>query len=418
MTVDAAIAHVDVPRFLASVEAEINPGLRGRAYAVVPRLSPRAPVLDVSLEAWNDGVRKGMTFQEARKLLPLLRAVEPHWGAGEDVASRLHNIVMAFTPWAETSGRGHLFLDLSHRPTAPYASVGRACRRAGRRTAHTWNVAQRGAAPEAIRREIRRLGAFNCVIGIGRNKLVAKVADRAFKWREPRGDGVVEVRAGGEEEFFAPLPVDLLPGVERRVRELLDLLNVRHMGRLASLPLDQVAAVLGPDGPRLVERARGIDHEPIRPSTEPALRIGTEILFAPDTNDAAVIRARLQRAAHEVWMQMEQRGVALREARVGVGFADLKEAERTVKWARPVTWPDDLAAGIGVVLEVLLERRTRVRRIRIRATRAIGAATEGQLVLFLAPREERRARLFRAIRTVRARFGPDALVLGSGVGGA
>lgn len=147
------IVHVDIPRFMASVETALEPTLKTKAFVVVPRSIPRAPVLDLSLEAWRDGVRKGMTFQEARKIIPQLRAVEPHWNAGRDLASRLARFAHSLTPWLEQSGQGHLFLDAD--PRIP--------------------------PQEKIRREISAMGPFNCVIGIGTNKLVAKVADRAFK---------------------------------------------------------------------------------------------------------------------------------------------------------------------------------------------------------------------------------------------
>lgn len=81
-------------------------------------------------------------------------------------------------------------------------------------------------------------------------------------------DGLSIVPAGEEAGALAPLPLALLDLDAQRL-ELLMRWGLRTIGDLAALPGSGLAARLGPDGPRLLRRARGEDDVPLLPTLAP-----------------------------------------------------------------------------------------------------------------------------------------------------
>ena len=63
-------------------------------------------------------------------------------------------------------------------------------------------------SPKQLRDEVRRETGLDCSVGIGPNRMIAKLASDAAK---PKG--LMEVRAGWEEGFLAGLPLRAMPGV-------------------------------------------------------------------------------------------------------------------------------------------------------------------------------------------------------------
>lgn len=59
------IIHVDITAFAVAVERIVRPELRGRPVVVAPVGTARSVVMDLSREAWEAGVRRGMVLSRA-----------------------------------------------------------------------------------------------------------------------------------------------------------------------------------------------------------------------------------------------------------------------------------------------------------------------------------------------------------------
>jgi len=68
--------HVDLNSAFASIEQQSRPMLRGKPIAVINRRTENTVIITASYEAKSEGVKLGMKFKEAAKLLPDLIAVE------------------------------------------------------------------------------------------------------------------------------------------------------------------------------------------------------------------------------------------------------------------------------------------------------------------------------------------------------
>ncbi|MGB9687173.1 MAG: DNA polymerase, partial [Rectinema subterraneum] len=71
------IIHVNVIGLMAAVEEVVDPGVRGRPFVVARPDIPRAIVLDLSPEAYREGVRRGMLVQTACARVRALKVVPP-----------------------------------------------------------------------------------------------------------------------------------------------------------------------------------------------------------------------------------------------------------------------------------------------------------------------------------------------------
>src|SRR5262249_15019156 len=154
--------------------------LRGRPVAVGTGV-----VASCSYESRRFGVRTGMRLAEARVLCPELIVLPGDYRRYEQAARRMHAICLDHTPLVEVAALDDLYLDLSC-PT----KVGEESARHGT------------AVAKVLRKQIRDEVGLSVSVGVGANKVVAKVATRQAK-----PGGVVSVPAGDEERYLAPWPV-------------------------------------------------------------------------------------------------------------------------------------------------------------------------------------------------------------------
>ncbi len=388
------IVHVDVTAFCVAVERVVEPRLRGRPVLVAPLHSPRAVVCDVSTEAWQAGVARGMPVVRARRICRDAAVVPPHPDLYRRATAALFRALHRFSPLLEPAGAGHFFVDLTG-------------------TQRLFGPAQDAAA--RIRRELARELRLDPAVGLAPNKLVSKVASRTTK-----PVGLRAVRDGDEARFLAPLAVRLLPGLGVPVLLRMDELNLRWIRELAALTREQLALAFGACGPPLAERARGIDPAPVLPAgeTEPAVR--REVVLPEDSNDDEVLIAHLYRLVEEAVRDLRLRGRWARRMAVTVTCTDGMEAERGAALARPTDVDFDLYPVARTLLAKAWTRRVRVRRLAVRLDQP--ATPDPQLGLFDAPTagdgaaadtlrrpDSARRTLAAAVDHVRARFGWDTL---------
>jgi len=220
------IAHLDVDAFYVSVELLRRPELRGRP-VVVAGSGPRAVVTTASYEARRFGVGSAIPAARARRLCPDAVFLEPDFAHYRAVSAELMALVRAQVETVEVVGFDEAYLDLSGL-VAPRAAMRRLV----------------GA--------IRARTGLTCSVGIGPNRLVAKVASDAEK---PAGF-VVLTREAARARFADAAPT-LLPGIGAKTAARLAACGIATVGALAAAPADLLGERFGPRlGPWLGARAR------------------------------------------------------------------------------------------------------------------------------------------------------------------
>ncbi len=375
--VERTILHVDLDAFFAAVEQRDRPELRGRPVIVGGEPGGRGVVSAASYEARQFGVHSAMSLREAQRRCPdgVFVPVDGH--RYQQASRDVMEVLRRFTPQVEPISIDEAFLDV----TGSMALFG-----------------DGEAIGRAIKSAVRDEVHLTVSVGVARTKLVAKIASDL---RKP--DGLVVVPPGEEAAFLAPLPISRLWGVGDKTATVLADYGVRTIGDLAALPPDVVIRRFGKHGASLVERARGIDADPVHQG-EPAKSVGHEHTFDVDTSDPEVIERTLLALSDGVAGRL--RSADVRASTIAVKIRD--SSFRTITRQRTLDEPTDLTEPIYRVALALARPEVRGIRVRLLGVSASHLGEREQLGMF-ATEDPRRRAAIEAADSVRRRFGSQAI---------
>ncbi len=378
------ILHVDLDAFFAAVEQRDRPELMGRPVIVGGDPAGRGVVSAASYEARRFGVHSAMSLREAVRRCPG-GVFLPVDGRRYQLASRdAMAVLRTFTPAVEPISIDEAFLDV----TGSRALFG-----------------DGPAIAAAIKSAVRERVGLTASVGVASNKLVAKVASDL---RKP--DGLVVVAPDDEAAFLAPLPISRLWGVGEKTGAALGDYGVRTIGDLAALPPDLVVRRFGKHGGSLIDRARGLDDDPVHEG-DPAKSVGHEHTFDVDTVDPEVIERTLLAMAEDVSGRLRSAGV--RASTIAVKIRD--DGFRTITRQRTLPEPTDLTEPIFRAALELARPEIRGIRVRLLGVTASNLGEREQLGLF-ATEDPRRRRVIEAADGLRRRYGERAVTRGRLVG--
>jgi len=354
---------------------------------IAPQGAARAAVYDMSEEAYCNGIRKGMALRRAVRLCRDARILPPHPDRYEQAMRALLKQTLPYSPLIETGeDDGHLFLDVSGttRLFGPPADV-------------AWR----------LRRQARKDLGLDPIWSVAPNKLVAKVATRLVK-----PDGEYIVGAGEEEALLAPLPINLVPGIETddllRLREF----NLTRISQFTALSLEQLQIPFGARALFLYQTARGIDPSPVLPVGQKPPRVMADHEFGDDTNDKFCLESILYRLVEQIGERLRQRRRAARRVAVILDYSDGMRRIRQLA-ARPATANDFTLFRLARrTLQLAWTRRVRIRHVRLICDRLIFPPAQLELFADEQRATQKNDNLIVAVDTIRDRFGTEALRVG------
>ena len=266
--------------FYVSVELMRRPELRGKP-VVVAGSGPRAVVTTASYEARKYGVFSAIPAARARRLCPEATFIAPDPEAYRAMSKRVMDRVRAQVETVEVMGLDEAYLEL----TGLYSPR---------------------AAMRRLISEVKADTGLTASVGIGPNRLVAKVASDAEK---PQGFVVLTREQACER--FADAPPRLIPGIGPKTAERLEELGIATIARLAATPPETLTERFGARmGLYLLARARFEDDTPVS-NERIAVSESRETTFDTDVADrseqAGVLR-RLTGQLCEGLAKHERRG--------------------------------------------------------------------------------------------------------------
>ncbi len=384
---ERAVIHLNVADFAVAVERAVDPRLRGRPVIVAPRGAVRAAVHDMSDEAYRAGVRKGMPLIRAERICRDAVVRPPRPDRCQQAMADLLKQALPYSPLVESGeDDGHLFLDATgtSRLFGPPMDV-------------AWRM----------RNGVRRDLGMDPIWSVAPNKLVAKAATRIVK---PDGEYIV---AGGEEaDVLAPLPLSLLPGVERTDLERLADFNLTRVFETAKLTREQLAVAVDRRAGFLYEAVRGIDPSPVLPANRKPDREVVDHTFSEDAIDAEKLETVLYALAETAGHRLRRRRRAARTVAVCLDFTDGIRRVRQRSTGPGAADDRVLFTAARAALYAAWNRRVRVRRLSLICDRLV--FPPAQLSLFPEDQEktERREALTAAVDQIRERFGWGAIGFG------
>jgi len=382
-----SIIHLNVADFAVAVERAVDQRLHERPVIIAPEGAARAAVYDMSNEAYMTGIRKGMALRRAVRLCKDVQILPPHPDRYELAMRDVFKRALPYSPLIETGeDDGHLFMD----------ATGTA-----RLFGPPMDVAWR------LRKQIKTDLGLDPIWSVAPNKLVAKVATRLVK-----PDGEYIVAAGEEETLLAPLPVNLVPGIELNDQIRLREFNLTRAFQVSALSLEQLEIPFANRALSLYEAVRGIDPSPVLPIGQKPPRVIADHEFGNDTNNVHTLEGVLYGLVEQVGSRLRRRRRAARRIAIILDYSDGMRRARQVA-ARPATANDLILFELARrTLQLAWIRRVRIRHMRLICDRLI--FPPAQLELFAADQKtnDRRCGLITAIDAVRHRFGNEAVRIG------
>ncbi|MGD9225993.1 MAG: hypothetical protein PVF26_05785, partial [Desulfobacterales bacterium] len=371
-----SIIHLNVADFAVAVERAVDHRLNERPVIIAPEGAARAAVYDMSNEAYMTGIRKGMALRRAVRLCRDVQILPPHPDRYELAMRDVLKRALPYSPLIETGeDDGHLFMDATgtSRLFGPPMDV-------------AWR----------LRNQIKTDLGLDPIWSVAPNKLVAKVATRLVK-----PDGEYIVAAGEEDALLAPLPVNLVPGIEHPDQLRLREFNLTHVFQVAALSLEQLEIPFANRALMLYEAVRGIDPSPVLPVGQKPPQVIADHEFGNDTNNAHTLEAVLYGLVEQVGSRLRRRRRAARRIAIILDYSDGMRRARQVA-ARPATANDlTLFELARRTLQLAWVRRVRIRHMRLICDRLI--FPPAQLELFAADQKinAKRCGLITAIDIIR-----------------
>ena len=344
------VAHIDMDAFFAAVEERDTPRFRGLPIAVGADPDGgrgRGVVAAANYRAREYGIHSALPISQAWRLSEAARRAgqPPVVFLSVDmkkyaaVSERVMAIIRSHAPVVEEAGIDEAYADLSF--AGSYEKTEEVCR--------------------AIKAAIRAKERLTASVGLGPNKLIAKIASG-----ENKPDGLTVVREDEAEAFLEPMPVRKMPGIGPKTEAELAKQGIALVRDLKRFSRQDLQEMFGKRGLDFYDEVRGLDESPLQEHAEPK-SIGEEETFDRDTRDATFIGERLKTLCQEVMKRFTREGFeTFRTVVVKVRFADFETHTRTHTLQNAANSPATLEREALKLLLPFLDRRENPQRKAIR----------------------------------------------------
>ncbi len=336
------ILLVDMDGFFSSIEMVEHPELVG--LSVVVGADPkegtgRGVVSTCSYEAREYGIHSGMPISKAYRLCPDAKFLPVAMALYQTVSGRIMKILRsyAYADKFQKVSIDEAFLEIKTDDSADVTLIAR-----------------------SVKEEILEKEKLTCSIGIGPNKLVAKIASDVEK-----PDGLTVVTHGEVQEFLDPMPVTKIPGIGKKTGKTLEGMGIETIRNLRMHDVKKLVSGFGKWGYQMHDLAHGIDKREVKEA--PTVKsVGRELTFDEDTADQGVIYGSIDALADRTHRALLKTGHKFRTVSVKVRFEDFDTHTR----ARSIGFPGSdlqLVKNISkeLVGEFIGEKKIRLIGVRL-----------------------------------------------------
>jgi DNA polymerase-4 len=332
------ILHIDMDAFFAAVEQKRRPDLAGRPIVIGGDGDPgrRGVVSTASYEARRFGIHSAMPLRTAFRLCPEAVFLPVDYREYARISAVFKNILREFGMEMEDVGIDEAFLDLSAASEDP-----------------AWIAGE-------IKRRILASTGLTCSIGIGPNKLIAKIASDMEK-----PDGLTILGDGDISARVHALPVRKLLGVGPKTEQALTSMGINTIGDIAAADSAFLVSHFGDSFGSYLHRASlGLDESPIVTTWEPK-SMSRETTFQKDLGKWQEVAKNLAELSREVADDLQRSGYRARNITTKVRFSDFKTVSRAVTLDEAVDSEEEIRKGAFACLKrIALDRKVRLIGVR------------------------------------------------------
>lgn len=328
------IIHYDMDAFYASVEIKENPKYRNK-----PLVVGESIVTTASYEARKYGIHSAMSTAEARKLCPSLLILPCDKKKYAAVSAHIHSLVEKITDKVEYIAFDEGFLDITNiierYPSKRYFA-------------------------EKFKERIFKNTGLTCSVGIGYNKLTAKIASDCNK---PNGYHIFN----SHEEFMEYIRdknIKVIPGVGKKFVPILEKHGIFTPADVYSYSLYELISLFGLSrGSLLYYYSRGLDDSPVKKERKVA-SIGHENTYRfPLQTDEELIR-EYTALFEKSYKRLKEKEFLCSSVGIKIKYQDFTSAARSKHISVPTNNKNEL---LDVMLELVekVEKRKDVRLVGV-----------------------------------------------------
>lgn len=338
------ILHLDMDAFFAAIEERDNPHLRGKA--IVIGADPkdgfgRGVVSTANYEARKYGIHSAMPISWAYRANPnaiFLPVDMPRYKA---VSQRIMGILKRYGTRIEQVSVDEAYIELNDE-------------------LRIMNYGEAQNIAVKIKQEIKDKEQLTCSIGIGPNKLIAKIASDHQK-----PDGLTIVQPGEAQVFLDQKPVRVLPGVGPKTYAVLNQeWGVKTVFDLRQIPKETLIEAFGKNGQWIWEIAQGIDERPIEEAQE-IKSVGRQTTFPADTNNSQLIINTMFELLRETFEELQEQKLAGNTLTVIVRYAGFETHSSQETFSSELNFEKAKQLALKLLLPYLGKNR-KIRLVGIR----------------------------------------------------
>ncbi len=340
------ILHVDMDCFFAQVEERENPRFKGKPIVVGadPRKgSGRGVVSTCNYKARENGVYSGMPISQAYKASPNAIFLPVNEKLYSRTSESIFSIIEGISKKYERVSFDEAYVDISE--------IAR-------------NYTKSKEVGKELKEMIFKKEKLICSVGIGENKMIAKIACESGK-----PNGLKLIKPNETSRFISKRKIRDIPGIGPKSEKILERflgkknLKVEDVRGVSKAELRKVFKNRGLD---IYNKVRGIDKSVIEISKE-AKSIGKEKTFQKDTTDSEEIIKTFKKLSKEISLLAKEKELLISKVMITCRFEGFKTYTRQTSFS-PRKPSEELIykKGIKLLLKLLLKEYRAIRLLGIR----------------------------------------------------
>jgi DNA polymerase IV (DinB-like DNA polymerase) len=340
------VGHLDLDYFYAQVEEVEDASLKDTPVLVCVfsgRTEESGVVSTSNYKAREYGIKSGMPIALAKRRLNGIQAsfIRMDHGKYEMYSDRVMEVLRGEVDVLEQAGIDEAFFDVTKRAAGDY------------------DVA--AASALQLKTKILREEKLTCSIGIGPNKVVAKIAS---DFKKP--NGLTVVRIDQALAFLSPMSIDRIYGVGPKTTKLLEENGIATIHELASATTERLEDLFGKKlAVYLHNASNGTDDELVI-DRGGVSQLSRMITLKHDTDDSGQIVAELLPAIRDVHEKLVSKSLFFRNvSAIGI-LKDLSIHTRSKTLETPTNDYSVLEKEVRELLPALLHGVGDLRRVGVR----------------------------------------------------
>lgn len=373
------IFHVDLDAFFVSVERLLDPTLIGKPVIVGGNPKSRGVVCAASYEARKYGIHSAMPLIQAYNLCRHAIFVNGSHTKYSEYSKQVKDILARYAPRIEMTSIDEGYLDFT------------GCERLYKNML---------AFASFLQKTIKAETGLPISIGIGTNKMIAKVASDASK-----PEGILAVMPGYEKYFLAPLRVEVIPGVGKVTMQMLHNYGINYVGELAMFDKAVLREIFGVSGEMLFNYANGMGDDQFY---EPRQRksMSKAITFSKDIADKKIVDKYMLGIIENLCYDLRKKQMRGKTISIKVRYSDFKDVQRSQTLLFPTN--DDIVIYdvASKLFKKAVTRRLSIRLISVEVSNFCEDIEQSEIFIFEKDKWEK---VLASEQKIRTKYGKNII---------